>query len=103
MLITASNYIPVCLHDPDVNAVVDLEINAASESHCKAGLIYVEVANSENKRQLWTVNIDLLRCDAEKGVREGPKGGPVRRIIFKLETSQKVLHRRVDGTASQWP
>src|SRR6185295_11609746 len=101
LLITALDDVPVDLHDSYIEPVVQLEIEAATESHREARLVDVKIVDAEEHRQLRAIDVEFLNRHAKERVTKRLKCWTIFRVVLHLYAAEKVLDRGIDRAASQ--
>ena len=101
-LIAAPDDVPVDLSDSRIDAIVDFDVEPSAERKREARFIDGEVVDAEHGGQLRTVEIDLLHGETSEHVSKRLEGRSVFPVVFELRAEEKVLHRRVDCSRTEW-
>jgi hypothetical protein len=60
----------------------------------------MKIADAEYCGKLWAIDVHLLNGDAKKGMPKWLESWSIFRIVFNLNTPEKVLERRIYRAAS---
>ena len=101
LLIASVDDVPVYLDCANIKAMIKLYINAATESHRKAGFISTKITDAEEGWYLRAVNADPLMSHAEQSVCKGLECWPIFVFVLDLDTTKKILYVVIHTTGSR--
>lgn len=101
LLIAPVDDVPIDLDCANIKAMIKLYINAAAESHRKAGFIGTKVTDAEEGWYLLAVNADSLMSHAEQSVCKGLEYWPIFVVVLDLDTTKKILYVVIHTTGSR--
>src|SRR6185503_3696313 len=101
LLIATIDDVPVYLNNSHIEPIVELNVKPAAKSHREARLIRVKIADAEDRRQVWAIDVNFLNRDAEKRMPKRLECWSILRIIFHLNAAEEVLQCRIYGAASK--
>ena len=92
LLIAALDDVPVDLNNSQIEPVVQLEIETATEGHREARLVGMKVTDAEERRQLRAIDVEFLNGHAKQRVTERFECWSIIGIVLHLYAAEKVLH-----------
>jgi hypothetical protein len=90
-LVAALDDVPVDLSGTNIDAIVELDVEATAKRHREACFFGVEISDAEDGSKLRTINVDLLIGNAEQRVRERFEARAIFIVVLDLDPAKEVL------------